>query len=76
MDLNIGESDPQAAWVPEACTLPSVEQPLRVAEFDEVFANAVRGDLFRHVNGRWIARTEIPAYRARHSTFRILAEEG
>jgi predicted metalloendopeptidase len=32
--------------------------------------------LFRHVNGRWIARTEIPAYRARHSTFRILAEEG
>jgi putative endopeptidase len=32
-------------------------------------------DLFRHVNGRWIARTEIPADRARHSTFRILAEE-
>jgi hypothetical protein len=29
-------------WVPEACTLPTVEQPLRVAEFDDVFAVAVR----------------------------------
>jgi hypothetical protein len=27
-------------------------------------------DLFRHVNGRWLARTEIPADRARDSTFR------
>ncbi|NUR07465.1 MAG: hypothetical protein HOQ45_10675 [Nocardioidaceae bacterium] len=27
-------------WVvPDACTLPTVEQPLRVAEFDELFAN-------------------------------------
>src|SRR6202042_2452023 len=32
-------------------------------------------DLFRHVNGRWITRTEIPADRARDSAFRILAEE-
>jgi putative endopeptidase len=32
-------------------------------------------DLFRHVNGRWLARTEIPADRARDSLFRILAEE-
>src|ERR1700740_3138093 len=32
-------------------------------------------DLFRHVNGRWLARTEIPADRARDSTFRILADE-
>jgi hypothetical protein len=30
------------AWVPEACTLPSVEQPLRVAEFDTLFATALR----------------------------------
>jgi hypothetical protein len=29
-------------WVPDACTLPTVEQPLRVAEFDELFAAAVR----------------------------------
>jgi hypothetical protein len=28
-------------WVPESCTLPTVEQPLRVAEFDHLFATAV-----------------------------------
>ncbi|HEU5421378.1 MAG TPA: M13-type metalloendopeptidase [Streptosporangiaceae bacterium] len=32
-------------------------------------------DLFRHVNGRWLARTEIPADRARDGAFRILAED-
>ena len=32
-------------------------------------------DLFRHVNGRWLARTEIPADRARDGAFRILADE-
>jgi hypothetical protein len=30
-------------WVPEACTLPTVERPLRLAEFDELFATALRG---------------------------------
>ncbi|WP_329112025.1 hypothetical protein [Streptomyces sp. NBC_01353] len=25
-------------WVPESCTLPTTEQPLRVAEFDTLFA--------------------------------------
>ncbi|MDQ2709455.1 MAG: hypothetical protein M3Z25_18330 [Actinomycetota bacterium] len=29
-------------WVPESCTLPTVEQPLRAAEFDDLFAVAVR----------------------------------
>jgi hypothetical protein len=29
-------------WVPQACTLPSVERPLRLAEFDDLFATAVR----------------------------------
>jgi hypothetical protein len=28
--------------VPDACTLPTMEQPLRLAEFDELFATAVR----------------------------------
>jgi putative endopeptidase len=32
-------------------------------------------DLFRHVNGRWLAQTEIPADRASYGTFPILAEE-
>jgi hypothetical protein len=28
--------------IPEACTLPTAERPLRLAEFDELFATAVR----------------------------------
>ncbi|MGA5544944.1 hypothetical protein ACPCIR_24140 [Mycobacterium sp. NPDC051198] len=28
-------------WVPESCSLPTVEQPLRIAEFDRLFAEAV-----------------------------------
>jgi putative endopeptidase len=32
-------------------------------------------DLFRHVNGRWIDRTEIPVDRARDGAFRMLTEE-
>ncbi|MEO6310633.1 MAG: M13-type metalloendopeptidase [Leifsonia sp.] len=31
-------------------------------------------DLFRHVNGTWIARTEIPADKARWGSFYVLAE--
>jgi hypothetical protein len=32
-----------ADWVPvEACTLPTAEQPLRVAEFDTLFAASLR----------------------------------
>jgi hypothetical protein len=30
-------------WVPQACTLPTAERPLRVAAFDGLFADAVRG---------------------------------
>jgi hypothetical protein len=29
------------SWVRDACTLPTVEQPLRLKEFDEVFLDAV-----------------------------------
>jgi putative endopeptidase len=32
-------------------------------------------DLFRHVNGKWIDRTEIPADKARYGSFYQLAEE-
>ncbi|MGW3888337.1 hypothetical protein ACWD69_06595 [Micromonospora chokoriensis] len=32
-----------AAWVPESCTLPTAERPLRLAEFDQFFTDAVRG---------------------------------
>ncbi|MEU5565458.1 hypothetical protein [Micromonospora musae] len=30
-------------WVPDTCTLPTTERPLRLAEFDQFFAKAVRG---------------------------------
>jgi len=29
------------AWVPQACTLPTAERPVRVAEFDALFAMAL-----------------------------------
>jgi putative endopeptidase len=32
-------------------------------------------DLYRHVNGKWIARTEIPSDKARYGSFYLLAEE-
>lgn len=30
------------SWVPDACTLPTVDQPLRLAEFDDLFAESGR----------------------------------
>ncbi|MGK5440237.1 hypothetical protein ACSNN7_00150 [Micromonospora sp. URMC 105] len=32
-----------AGWVPDACTLPTADRPLRLAEFDRFFSDAVRG---------------------------------
>ncbi|KQV25957.1 M13 family metallopeptidase [Yonghaparkia sp. Root332] len=32
-------------------------------------------DLYRHVNARWLARTPIPADKARYGSFMVLAEE-
>ncbi|MEO3799533.1 hypothetical protein [Nonomuraea sp. B1E8] len=34
--------DIDLVWAPSACTLPTAEQPLRLAEFDTLFADAVR----------------------------------
>jgi hypothetical protein len=28
-------------WVPEACTLPTVDRPLRLSEFDKLFTTAL-----------------------------------
>ena len=35
-----GNMDIDLAQVPDACTLPAPEQPLRLAEFDRLFASA------------------------------------
>jgi hypothetical protein len=34
--------DKPEGWVPQACTLPTIERPLRRAEFDSLFATALR----------------------------------
>ena len=34
-------------WAPDACTLPTSERPLRVAEFDDLFAYVLRSDAAR-----------------------------
>lgn len=44
-------------WVPPACTLPTAEQPLRLAEFDDLFAHAVR-TVARPEPGRLTLRLE------------------
>ena len=31
-------------WAPDACTLPTAERPLRVAEFDDVFTSVRRSE--------------------------------
>jgi hypothetical protein len=41
--MELSEIDPAATWAPEACTLPAAERPRRAAEFDGLFAGAVRG---------------------------------
>jgi hypothetical protein len=35
-------TDSAGDWVVESCTLPTAERPLRVAEFDRLFATALR----------------------------------
>lgn len=39
MSINLLAQDD--GWVPAACTMPTVEQPLRRAEFDELFSRDV-----------------------------------
>ncbi|MBF6340961.1 hypothetical protein IU450_34480 [Nocardia abscessus] len=38
MTINLGS----AGWAPDSCTLPTAEQPVRIAEFDAFFAASVR----------------------------------
>lgn len=39
--MSTSELEVSQSWVPHSCTLPTVERPVRTAEFDEVFAEAV-----------------------------------
>ncbi|MCL2583465.1 MAG: M13 family peptidase [Streptosporangiales bacterium] len=49
--------------------------PSGIAVDDLDFSVRPQDDLFRHVNGRWLARTEIPDDQARYHSFRMLADE-
>ncbi len=59
-----------AASTPSSGTSPA---GIDLAELDP--AVRPQDDLFRHVNGQWIARTEIPSDKARYGSFYVLAEE-
>ncbi|WP_129663577.1 hypothetical protein [Phytoactinopolyspora endophytica] len=41
MDITDTGRTPGPSFVPDACTLPTAEQPLRVTEFADMFATAV-----------------------------------
>ena len=57
-------------WVLESCTLPTVDQPVRVAEFDELFSTAVGPAERLTPTG---LRVRLPAGDAVVSTVRDLA---
>ena len=55
--------------------MTDVTLPSGIAK-DELDADVrPQDDLFRHVNGKWIERTEIPADKARYGSFLVLHEE-
>src|SRR3954465_5209677 len=54
-------------------TDPSQNAGIELDELDP--AARAQDGLFRHVNGKWIARTEIPSDKARYGSFYVLAEE-
>jgi hypothetical protein len=41
--MELRKNDRGPGWAPRACTLPTSQRPLRVAEFDGLFTEAVRG---------------------------------
>ena len=62
--------------VPPAATLPApaaLQSGIDEANFDKTVRP--QDDLFRAVNGAWLAKTEIPADRSDYGVFGILAEK-
>ncbi|WP_449279358.1 M13 family metallopeptidase [Leucobacter sp. GX0328] len=50
----------------------AAQSGIDLAELDP--STRPQDDLFRHVNGKWIDRTEIPGDKARYGSFAVLAE--
>ncbi|MEU4805099.1 hypothetical protein [Actinosynnema sp. NPDC023587] len=63
IDIEIGPRG--VGWVPQACTLPTVEQPLRVAEFDDLFATVVTKAQRRDRTTLVLELERIPEHAAR-----------
>lgn len=64
--LDRGAAD--VGWVPQACTLPTGERPLRIAEFDQLFADALRG-----VHRRSLTRLQLRLDRSAEARARELS---
>ncbi|GGO50496.1 hypothetical protein GCM10012287_30350 [Streptomyces daqingensis] len=62
---------PEPGWVPEACTLPTEERPLRLAEWDGLFATQVAAPS-RHSPSQ--VRLRLPGGTESASRVRELAE--
>jgi len=56
--------EPETAWAPSSCTLPSADRPLRVAEFDELFARSLRALDRRDPTGLRLELTPSPEVAA------------
>ncbi|MBU8909191.1 hypothetical protein KH400_21600, partial [Desertibacillus haloalkaliphilus] len=65
------ESSPSTE--PTPASAEALSSGIALSELDDVVRP--QDDLFRHVNGKWIARTEIPSDKARYGSFYVLAEE-
>jgi hypothetical protein len=73
MELN--EVEVGGGWAPQACTLPTAERPLRVAEFDALFAEAVRS-VERVEPGRVRLGLEATPHTAGRAAELVAAETG
>ncbi|MBL8198476.1 MAG: hypothetical protein JNJ67_06025 [Chromatiales bacterium] len=67
---------PQKPPVPTAPPPPTANQPAALGFDPADLDPAIRpqDDFWRHVNGKWLAQTEIPADWSGYGTFQILAE--
>ena len=67
---------PQKPPVPTAPPPPTANQPAALGFDPADLDTEIRpqDDFWRHVNGKWLAQTEIPADWSGYGTFQILAE--
>ena len=68
-------TEPPAASAAEpaaAAPAPAIKSGLRVENFDK--SVRPQDDLYRFVNGAWLAKTEIPADKSNYGTFAILQD--